>query len=126
MFQFHIGAIRSSTSQRWRSWAGKFQFHIGAIRSWEILNQSGRSHKRFNSILVQLEAWGFPLRIISTHKFQFHIGAIRSRTRAIDSSYTSRFQFHIGAIRRRNPKRRQFTHHLFQFHIGAIRSSKKR
>ena len=80
--------------------------------------------KRFNSILVQLEA---VRRVMGAGllEFQFHIGAIRSTIPRNFTIFHSRFQFHIGAIRRNTQCIRKLPHIIsFQFHIGAIRSNR--
>ncbi len=55
VFQFHIGAIRSTLTYNDEHLPAGFQFHIGAIRS-------GTRY----------------IEILKSHLFQFHIGAIRS------------------------------------------------
>ena len=54
MFQFHIGAIRSSLAVPAPLSFPGFQFHIGAIRSYKQV-KGDELDLSFNSILVQLE-----------------------------------------------------------------------
>ena len=98
MFQFHIGAIRSSARSIASGKLNLFQFHIGAIRRGvafisalsdirfnsilvqlevtDIMAQE-QNNNGFNSILVQLEAGNYSVALVELPEFQFHIGAIR-------------------------------------------------
>ena len=79
-FQFHIGAIRRSSSAV-TLFPKDRGFNSILVQLEVIIRVLGSLlMQRFNSILVQLEARQAPKVQQQRVKFQFHIGAIRSIT----------------------------------------------
>ena len=75
-----------------------FQFHTGAIRSTTESKITESPLPSFNSILVRLEADNRSA-VGYNEKFQFHTGAIRSAIKFRVDKAGYKFQFHTGAIR---------------------------